>query len=97
MMDLMWPFADSPNVATFTVRSIVEKRRPLLLVVHDNDDGSWQFLDGDQINISNAMLVGLGEIAKLDQSILELADLPLGWYASRQSPFDSWLRGKKDW
>jgi hypothetical protein len=93
-----WPFADPPNVATFTVRSIVEKRRPILLVAHDDDDdGGWQFLDGDDISMRNSMLVSLSEIAEIDPSILELADLPLGWYARRQSPADSWIRGPKNW
>lgn len=96
-MSSNWPFADPPNVATFKLRSIMERRRPILLVVHDDDDGGWQFLDGDEVSMSNAMLVGLSEIARLDQSIFELTDLPLGWYAKRQSPSDPWFRGQKDW
>ena len=41
-----WPFSDPPNVLTFTLRSVAEKQQPILLVVHDDDDGGWQFLDG---------------------------------------------------
>jgi hypothetical protein len=94
-MESSWPFADPPNVATFTQRSIMERRHPILLVVHDRDDGGWQFLDGGKVQLSEAMLVGLAEIVKVDHSVLELSDLPLGWCASRQSARDPWIRSKK--
>jgi hypothetical protein len=94
-MDPNWQFADLPKVATFTLRSIMERRHPILLVVHDRDDGGWQFLDGSNVQMSEAMLVGLKEIVKLDNSVLELADLPLGWHARRQSARDPWIRSEK--
>jgi hypothetical protein len=94
-MDSTWQFADPPNVATFTLRSVMERRHPILLVVHDRDDGGWQFLDGRNVQMSEAMLVGLEEIVNLDPSVLELADLPLGWYARRESARDAWIRSEK--
>ena len=36
------------------------------------------------------MVVGLGEIVALDSSILELADMPVGHYAIRETPIDQW-------
>jgi hypothetical protein len=41
-----WPFADPPNLRTFSLRDIMEGRRPILFVQHDEDDGCWQFTDG---------------------------------------------------
>jgi hypothetical protein len=40
-----WPFEDPPNVATYTVRQIVEDGHPILQVSHDAEDGAWQFLE----------------------------------------------------
>lgn len=96
LADMIWPFSSPKNEATFTVGKIVNGEKPILLVQHDDEDGSWQFLTGGPFDMSDAMIVGLGEIAKLDPSVLELADLPIGWSASRQTLKDSWCREKAD-
>jgi hypothetical protein len=87
-----WPFEDPRNVATFTVREIVEGASPVLLVNHDNDDGAWQFLTGSEVSTSDLMIVGLGQMVKLDPSLEQLADLPLGWRAYREGPGKPWNR-----
>ena len=87
-----WPFEDPENVATITVRQIVCDGAPILLVCHDEDDGGWQFLTGGRFEMKDAMLVGLGEIVDRDSSVNELADLPLGWRATRENPDSPWQR-----
>ena len=87
-----WPFADPENVAVFTLNRIVRGESPILRVMHDEEDGGWQFLDNDEVAIEEASLVCLREIARLDPSILELADLPLGWVAERVGPGEPWQR-----
>ena len=89
-----WPFSDPPNVASFTVRDIMSKAKPILLVCHDSEDGSWQFLTGGPAQTSDAMLVALKEVIDLDPSLLELADLPLGWQASRETQRSAWTRSQ---
>jgi hypothetical protein len=89
-----WPFADLPNVATITVRQITSRQQPILLVCHDEEDGSWQFLTGGAFNMADAMVVALKEIVQLDSSVSELSDLPLGWQASRASPKHAWIRSE---
>ena len=89
-----WRFADPPNVASFTVRAIMERRKPILHVCHDSDDGSWQFLTGEPAETAEAMLVALKEIVDLDPSVLELADLPLGWQALRPNDRSAWTRSQ---
>ena len=42
----VWPFADPPNTAVITTRPVLEQSAPILLVVHDAVDGTWQFLCG---------------------------------------------------
>ena len=65
---------------------------PILLVTHDADDGMWQFLTGGPVQMADAMLVSLRELYRLDPSIGELADLPLGWTAERSAPEQPWTR-----
>lgn len=87
-----WPFDDSPSVACFTVRSIIDGTKPILMVSHDEEDGSWQMLTGDAFDMAEAMLVLLKEVVERDPSLLELADLPLGWSAWRERPSSPWTR-----
>jgi hypothetical protein len=95
-MDSNWPFKDPKNVAVFTTKRIIFEGYPILLVTHDEDDGAWQFLDGYQLENSDAAIVGLVEIAKLDPSILELADLSEGWRAWRTSANVEWVRNHQE-
>lgn len=89
-----WPFDDPPNVACFTSRRIFEQGDWIHYVTHDEDDGGWQFHPPSAPTpMSDAWLVGLGNIVKRDPTIVELADLPLGWHAWRDAPDAPWQRG----
>jgi hypothetical protein len=87
-----WPFDDPPNVTTITTRQVLEDDYPILLVTHDEDDGSWQVLCGTTNNPDDGRVVGLDCIYERDPSIGELSDLPLGWRAWRESSTSAWIR-----
>jgi len=87
-----WPFADPENVAVITLKSIAMGRTPVLHVTHDAEDGMWQFLDGSTVSEEDASIVALETITRIDFSVMELADLPLGWYAYRSTPHEPWRR-----
>jgi hypothetical protein len=87
-----WPFSSPRNEAVFTVAQIINGEREILYVRHDADDGGWQFLTGENLNMSDAKLVALGEIALRDPTVFTLADLPEGWRASRATVNDPWAR-----
>jgi len=89
-----WPFADPKNVAVITLKSILSGGSPIRHVTHDAEDGMWQFLDGATVSEENASIVSLEEITRIDPSLMELADLPLGWYADRSAASAPWRRGK---
>ncbi len=91
-----WPFADPPNAASITVRQIIQGGEPILLIVHDNDDGGWQFLTGGSFDTADAMLVSLQSIIRHDPSIADLVDLPLGWAASRAAVGQPWQRQRAE-
>lgn len=87
-----WPFDDPTNVATITTTKVLHENHPILLVTHDEEDGGWQFLCGTTNNAQDGRVVGLGCIYEQDSSVGELADLPLGWRAWRESPGSPWQR-----
>ena len=89
--DSDWPFDQAPNVAAITVRSILEGA-PILHVSHDFDDDGWQFLDGIDVDMAEGRVIGMGTALKLDPTLRQIADLPPGWIAWRESPVHPWRR-----
>jgi len=89
-----WLFLDPPSVAVITTKEIVAGPAWIAYVTHDEDDGAWQFfgLSGPGTK-EDAMVVSLQSIVERDESINQLADLPLGWHAWRENQADHWKRG----
>ena len=87
-----WQFDDPPNVAVITTRSVVVRRRPIIRVCRDEPDGDWQFLSEEGAVVEDAMVVALSAIVEMDRTIEQLADLPLGWVATRSSSAAPWVR-----
>ena len=90
---MTWKFSEPPNMAVITFSAILDGSEEITFVSHDADDGSWQFLGSSEIDETNAMVVSLHSMVELDSTISELADLPLGWHARRESLSGQWQRG----
>jgi hypothetical protein len=91
-MSADWPFDDPEDVAVFTTRRIMDGHSSVLLVTHDEEESGWQFLDSGDLEREDAMLVSLLSMTERDPSLLQLADLPVGWIAWRESPETPWRR-----
>jgi len=91
-------FNDSLDKAVFTTIHVVKERSPIVWISHELD-GDWQFMGNEPIDdfTKVAMVVGLGEIIKLDKSVLKVADLPMGYCAIRKSKSDKWNVNKIDY
>jgi len=87
-----WPFDQPQNCAVITLRSIVFGDAPILHVSRDEDDHGWQFLGLKDADFADSAVVAFAEIVGLDETILQLADLPPGWRARRQSKSSPWIR-----
>lgn len=87
-----YKFRDDKNTIAITTKKIVSGQSDILLVSHDEDDGMWEFLDGEDVCEENALIVSMSEIVQIDESINELYDLPLGWIAYRESKTTEWIR-----
>ena len=84
-------FLEDESTAVFTTRFVMKKKELITYVTHEIEDGAWQFYSESQYNSYNdIMMVSLKNIIDLDKTILEIADLPLGFEASRESKSDKW-------
>jgi len=95
-MKSTWPFDQPKNCAAITLKSIVFGGKPILLVSHDQDDHSWQFLDGGAFDVADAAVVSMGNIVTRDPSLLEIANLPPGWKAWRKTENSPWQRVREE-
>ncbi|BCV64286.1 hypothetical protein TUM17386_39570 [Shewanella algae] len=91
-----WPFDQAQNVAAITTRQVIRGSFPILMAVHYEDDDSWAFTCGTTNESQDLMLVGMGEIVKRDPSLYSIADLPPGWFATRESVGAEWTRYRDD-
>jgi hypothetical protein len=80
------------DALAITTRQVMREDWTILLVKHDADDGAWQFVNGhgDTEHTESAMVVAASEVAALDPSVAELADLPEGWRAWREAADQPW-------
>lgn len=90
-----WPFDQPPNCAAITLRPILFDGAPILHVTHDEDDHGWQFLGWEDADVAQGAVACLSTIVELDPSVLEVADLPPGWRAWRQSKSSPWQRERR--
>ena len=97
-MKLNKVFPDSLNTAVFTTKFVVHDRKEITYISHDFEDGSWEFYSDDNFdNYEDIVLfLSLDEIIQLDISLLEVADLPLGFVATRRSKADDWTITKNE-
>jgi hypothetical protein len=89
-----WPFRGNrfpPELGAVVMRSVLEGRRPALLVWH-SEDNDWAVGDGiDDPNAPGACVAThLGHVVALDPSIAELAGMPPGTRADRPSAAAPW-------
>ncbi|WP_181016149.1 hypothetical protein [Pseudanabaena sp. BC1403] len=77
------------------MRQVLDGTEPILLVSHDAEDHGWQFIGISDASVSDAKLVCLEEITRLDPTVLEVADLPSGWLAIRERVGGSWTRRQR--
>ena len=90
-MSTLWPFPDAQAKKVYTTRFVLEEGKPILVVAHD-PDGEWEFLCATTDNPRDAREVSLAFIVDQDPRVAEVADLPVGWRAFRDSPESPWLQ-----
>lgn len=86
-------FKESEKTVVFTTKFVVLENKEITSVYHYEEDNTWQFYSSDKVTnyMDVAMLVGLGQIIKRDNTILEIADLPEGYLAFRKAKGEKWV------
>ena len=92
---MTWKFEQPRNLAVITVQRIVDGETSVVYVSHDEEDGGWQFLDGQSVAEGDARVVGLGRMVDSDHTLIDLANLPEGFIATRESKGARWVRMRK--
>lgn len=83
-------FKDAPNTMVITTKRVINGEASILIVFHDEEDGMWQFLDGDDRNEDDVAIISLAEIERIDSAINAISELPLGWVAWREHENAKW-------
>jgi len=91
-----WLFDQPPNCGVITMRQVLDREEPILLVTHDADDHGWQFIGTTDACVEDGRLVCLSHMVELDPTICELADLPPGWGAARAGVGMPWVRRRRE-
>jgi hypothetical protein len=90
-----WKFSDSPHAQAFLSETVDKGIEQVTYVSHDAEDGAWQFLGDSMSDGGGPVLSCLHHPIDQDASLIELADLPLGWYAERAKVGEPWIRKKR--
>jgi hypothetical protein len=80
-----WLFDQPRDCAVLVRPEVLEQSEPILHVTHDSDDHGWQFVGFSNGMSENDRVIALHEVVELDRSVLQLADLPVGWRAVRDT------------
>src|SRR5438874_5218137 len=89
-----WKFPDDPHATAFLSETVHNRTEPVTYVSHDDGDGAWQFLGDSMSDGGGPVISCLHHLIDHDPSLVELADLPLGWYAERGRLGEPWIRKK---
>ena len=90
-------FSEARELAVLTSVRLFEGNDWVHYVTHDKEDGAWQFHPFSGPTKENeAAIISLQEMYLLEPRIMELADLPVGWHAWRQSRQGPWIRSKQE-
>lgn len=86
-------FNDPGNTAVFTTKFVIIDKKDITNITHDEDDGAWQFHSSDDFdNLEEvAKIVSLNYIIKIDNTVLEIADMKEGYSAHRKFKGDKWI------
>ena len=84
-----WPFDQAESTAAITTVRVLEGH-PILVVQHFSDDHSWAFLCGTTNDTKDGRVIGMGEALQIDPSLRQIADLPTGWRAWRETAKSEW-------
>lgn len=79
-----------------TCSHVLQEGRPLLLLSREADGDVVALCGGEDDTAETTRSLPLDRLLALDGSLAELADMPDGWVALRESPDQDWVRSKAE-
>lgn len=79
-----------------TCAHVLEEDRPILLLSREPDGEVLAVCGGENDTAETTRDLPLDRLLALDPTLEQLADLPDGWVALRESPDDDWVRSKAE-
>ena len=89
-----YPFYLKSDMLVFTCCHVLEKNKTITFVTHHFDDNNWQFTCSSVHNDTDAVIISISELCKIDPSIEELCDMPVGHFATRKNKNAKWIISK---
>jgi len=86
-----WKFPDPPHTRVFLSETVHSGEEAITYVSHDVEDGAWQFLGDRRDEGGGPVISRFHHPIDKDRTLIELADLPLGWYAERTRLGEPWI------
>lgn len=90
-----WRLPDPPHTGVYLSKTVHNGAEPVTYVSHDAEDGAWQFLGPNMSDGGGPVLTCFHHPIDRDASLVELTDLPVGWYAERSKVGGPWVRKKQ--
>ena len=84
---------DPLDPIVIATEAVASRRQPVLRVLREDGPGGWQLYDGGPL-VGKPVVLPKVEALKLEPSLKGVADLPVGWEATRRSQADVWTRRK---
>jgi len=86
----MKQFEQPLNTPVITTKHVMQDKSVIVYVAHHEEDGSWVFTGAEDFLPKYAMVITLEKMLEHDASILEVADMPVGYYAIRKDKNSPW-------
>lgn len=85
---------EASTVPVITQRRVITQALPICMVIHTDGD-QWFFLSNAASDLPDpSITTTLDVVLKLDPTIVQLATLPRGWRADRNTAADPWIRSE---
>lgn len=75
-----------------TTELIATGKSSVLWVVHDEGHGGWQLYDSSDLSNQRPLVLPKTEALRVDPTLWEITDLPVGWEAHRSQKGAEWKR-----
>jgi len=94
MHDEEWPFPEPPTSAAIIPLEVFQKKIPLLRVEH-REEGEWHFRNEAEQPGAERHTLPLGDVVAVFPELRAVADIPVGWIATRSGLEQDWSRTPK--